>query len=90
MKTNQNNGGNMGETITSPAKAIRKYCLECCREMPSEVKMCPATECVLYPFRFGKNPFRKSAGREWTDEAREEQRLKMLKMNEMRKENTVE
>lgn len=45
---------------TSPAKAIRAYCLECCMESSMEVKLCPATECQLHPFRMGKNPYRKT------------------------------
>lgn len=43
--------------ITSPVKAIRAYCLGCCWGSAEEVKLCPATDCELYPFRFGKNPF---------------------------------
>ena len=42
---------------TSPAKAIRAYCLECCLESALEVKLCPAEECPLHAFRFGKNPY---------------------------------
>jgi len=54
--------------ITSPLKAIRAKCLDCCCDQTTEVKLCPASTCPLYPFRFGKNPFRK---RELTDEQRE-------------------
>lgn len=54
------------EVVKSPAKAIRKYCIECCREFVDEVRNCPAENCVLHPFRFGKNPFRIT--REVTDE----------------------
>lgn len=57
------------EIIKSPAKAIRKYCIECCRESLDEVRRCPAEGCVLHPFRFGKNPFR--ATREVTDEQKQ-------------------
>ncbi len=52
---------------TSPAKAIRAYCLDCCLESPTEVKLCAASGCPLHPFRFGKNPFLK---RTYTDEQR--------------------
>ena len=45
----------------SPAKAIRIYCLECCYESSNEVKLCQATTCPLYPFRFGKNPYNSRA-----------------------------
>jgi hypothetical protein len=44
---------------TSPAKAIRAYCLNCCRESAFEVAHCAAEECELWDFRFGKNPHRK-------------------------------
>lgn len=44
--------------ITSPVKAIRAYCLNCCLESANEVRLCPAEDCVLHPFRFGKNPYR--------------------------------
>lgn len=54
--------------ITSPLKAIRAKCLDCCCDQTTEVKLCPASTCPLHPFRFGKNPFRK---RELTDEQRE-------------------
>lgn len=54
--------------ITSPLKAIRAKCLDCCCDQITEVKLCPVSDCPLHPFRFGKNPFRK---RELTDEQRE-------------------
>ena len=41
----------------TPVKEIRKYCLECCLEKPSEVRICAAKSCPLWPFRMGKNPF---------------------------------
>lgn len=52
----------------SPQKAIRQFCLDCCGGSSSEVKSCTAAKCALYPFRFGKNPFR--AKRELSDEHR--------------------
>ena len=54
--------------ITNPVKAIRKNCLECCGDSANEVKLCPATECPLYPFRLGKNPYRTK--RDMTEEQR--------------------
>lgn len=44
--------------ITNPVKAIRAKCLECGDGTIVEVKECPITRCPLYPFRFGKNPYR--------------------------------
>ena len=58
----------MNEVITSPLKAIRAHCLDCCYDSAAEVKLCPVEECRLHPFRFGKNPFR--AKRAYTDEER--------------------
>lgn len=43
---------------TNPVRAIRGYCLSCCLEQASEVKMCAADECPLWEFRMGKNPYR--------------------------------
>lgn len=54
--------------ITSPIKAIRAKCLDCCCNNSAEVRMCPAPDCPLHPFRFGKNPYRTK--REMTDEQR--------------------
>lgn len=51
----------------TPIKAIRAKCLDCCCGQANEVKLCPATDCSLYPFRLGKNP---NIKREYTDEQR--------------------
>ena len=51
---------------TSPLKAIRKNCLDC-NGTALEVKLCPCTDCALWPFRFGKNPYIK---RSLSDEQR--------------------
>lgn len=44
--------------ITSPIKAIRAKCIDCCCGQYNEVKFCTAEKCPLHPFRFGKNPYR--------------------------------
>ena len=41
----------------SPVKAIRAKCLDCSYDQPSEVRDCHLTDCALWPFRMGKNPF---------------------------------
>jgi len=43
----------------NPLKAIRARCLDCCCDQPSEVRKCTAADCPSWPFRMGKNPFRK-------------------------------
>ena len=53
--------------ITSPIKAIRAKCLDCCCGQANEVKLCTCKDCPLYTFRFGKNPYR---NRNLTDEQR--------------------
>jgi hypothetical protein len=40
-------------------KIIREKCLDCCCGSPVEVKLCPVKNCPLFPYRMGKNPFRK-------------------------------
>lgn len=54
--------------VTSPLKAIREKCKDCCGNSAQEVKLCPVKSCKNWPYRFGKNPFRKK--RELTDEQR--------------------
>jgi len=48
----------MEEKKITPVKAIRLKCLDCCCGSAHEVKLCVATQCPLYPYRFGKNPNR--------------------------------
>ena len=43
-------------TKTTPLRAIRRRCLDCCCGSSHEVKLCPATDCPLHSFRLGKNP----------------------------------
>ena len=63
----------MEETkVRNPVKAIRAKCLDCCCGQTKEVTLCSNVNCALYPFRFGKNPYRSK--REYTDE----QRLELL------------
>lgn len=56
------------EEIRNPVKAIRAKCIDCCAGSSNEVKLCPAKDCPLYAFRFGKNPYR--TVREMTEEQR--------------------
>ena len=53
---------------TNVLRAIRLKCLDCSSYNILEIKECPVKNCPLYPFRQGKNPFRK---RELTDEQRQ-------------------
>lgn len=53
----------------SPLKAIKKHCrTDCCLDDMKSWKECTATDCMLHPFRMGKNPFRKK--REISEEQR--------------------
>lgn len=70
--------GYKGETITRILKAIRQKCLRCSGDSSTEVKHCNVPKCELYPFRTGKNPYRRK--REMTDEQREKISNRMKKM----------
>ena len=72
----------MEDELKSPIKAIRAKCLDCCCDQKDEVKLCPATTCPLYPFRLGKNPFRK---REMSEEQRKAAAARLAKARENRK-----
>ena len=70
--------------ITSPIKAIRAKCLDCCCGQANEVKLCTCKDCPLYAFRFGKNPYNT---RQLTDEQRKAASERMKKVAEARKAN---
>lgn len=59
----------------SPLKSIREKCLDCCGYKYSEVRECHITDCPLWAYRMGKNPFHQ---RKMTDEQKKAttQRLK--------------
>ena len=42
--------------VLTPIKSIRAYCLDCCCGSWVEVKQCPSSKCVLFPYRLGKRP----------------------------------
>ena len=63
---------------TNPTKVIREKCLDCCCGSANEVKLCTAERCPLWPWRMGKNPYRKGPS--------EAQREAARRMAEKRKE----
>jgi hypothetical protein len=69
-----------GEEITSAQKAIKAKCLDCCAYSRDEVKLCTSNSCPLWPFRLGKNPYKKK--REFTEEQLEARRARMHKLHE--------
>lgn len=72
----------------SVIKAVRVKCLDCCGDSASEVKLCPVTDCSLYPFRLGKNPYNK---RVLSDEqkAAAADRLKQARLAKNRTQDTL-
>lgn len=48
---------------TSPIRAIRAKCLDCCVQDASEVRKCRQTDCPLWPYRMGTNVFHSRAGK---------------------------
>lgn len=40
----------------TPLQAIRAKCLDCSGGSRQEVRLCPITQCPLWPYRFGKRP----------------------------------
>ena len=44
---------------TNPVKVIREKCLRCCCDSANEVTLCHIEACPLWPWRMGKNPYRK-------------------------------
>ena len=46
-----------GHRPQSPLRAIRAKCLDCSCYQASEVRLCEAIKCPLWPFRAGKHPW---------------------------------
>lgn len=46
----------------TPIRAIRERCLDCAGGTAAEVRLCPAVECPLHQYRFGRNPARAGLG----------------------------
>ena len=62
--------------------AVRAKCLDCCMGQANEVKLCTITDCSLYPFRFGKDPYVNK--RVLTEEQLEQARQRMKHANSYR------
>jgi transposase-like protein len=67
---------------TSPVKAIREFCLQCCGDDVAGVRDCTSTICPLKPFRFGKNPYVK---RSLTEEQKEAAKVRLAEARERKK-----
>lgn len=67
--TKQHSTKKSGERKITPLNSIRQYCLRCCCDSMKEIRLCPAKDCILHPFRLGKNPFQ--THRELTDEEKQ-------------------
>lgn len=69
----------------NPIRAIREKCVEdCCAGSRYDADNCLCPSCPLYPFRFGKNPYRQS--KNYTDEQLESMRERMSKMRSKQSE----
>ena len=60
---------------TNVLRAIRLKCYDCSSYQSNEVRDCIVNNCPLYPFRLGKNPFRK---KELSEEKRKELRERFI------------
>ena len=59
MSTSSTSENNVPQRTLTPLKAIRLKCLDCSGDSADEVRKYVIPDCPLYPFRLGKNPFRK-------------------------------
>jgi hypothetical protein len=73
----------MSKIQTNPVKVIREKCIDCCCGSVYEVAKCTAEKCPLWPWRMGKNPYRKPP----SEAQREVSRLKMQKLQQQRAAN---
>ena len=50
--------GEANSRVKNPITAIRAKCIDCTGGSLKTVKECEITDCHLYPYRFGKSPYR--------------------------------
>lgn len=77
----------IGLDTSTPMKAIRAKCIDCCAGSRSEVEKCGAVNCPLYLYRMGKSPNRKP--RQLTEEQRKvvAERFAKARKNKQEAEN---
>ena len=46
-----------GIEVTTPLRAIRSHCIDCCAGNKAEVRRCVHVKCPLWHLRMGTNPF---------------------------------
>lgn len=51
-------------------KLMRKFCIECMGGSKEAVKECSTSDCLIHPFRFGKNPLLVGKGKSRDEMAR--------------------
>jgi len=57
----------------TPLKAIRANCLDCSCGSYKNVRWCPATDCPLWPYRFGMRP--ETAAKQYGDDLMDTDRM---------------
>ena len=70
----------------NPVKAIREKCLDCCSGAKSEIRKCVSTDCPIWPFRMGANPFRKKMVLTAEEKERRTQRIRSGPISAMQQE----
>jgi len=75
----------LGHSPVPVLTAIRAKCMDCSCYQRSEIENCTVTKCALYPFRFGRNPWRKTV--ELTEERRQ-RNAEILKQARKRRAKT--
>jgi len=68
---------------TSPLKAIKSHCIDCCGGSANEVKLSQCDPCNLKPYKFGTNPYRKR--RVMSDEQRKAAAVRLSAAREKKK-----
>lgn len=68
----------------TPLNAIRAHCIDCCCGQANEVKLCPAVDCPLHEFRFGKSNHKRTL----TDEQRQAAAERLKKAREEKNKNS--
>ena len=59
MRKRRKKGTNeMSTTKAELLKTLRRKCMDCTYDQAKEIELCPARNCPLWPYRFGKDPYK--------------------------------
>lgn len=75
--------------IRTFGRAIRAKCLDCACGSQAEIRSCPIELCPLFPFRFGRNPYRPKKEYSEEERARLAEHLRQIRLGKAQEDGSA-